>query len=469
MNFKNFIALALLVTLQTNIVLAQNESVEVIEAETVEDEEVTEQEQGENIDEADLEVEEELSEEEEINLLNEKFLEAKNQVNDAQDSLRNSINQTSYLESKLESISEEIYDLEEALEEFEKNIANLSRDILDTNEKIDEITETIIETKDKIEELDVEISYNIEQLLFVVQTLYFETDEAGFFDSDDLQTVKLLLAEQDVDRILEEAENISMLENYMQLTLERLEADKSELNDLYDKFTALKEVKLELRKKLEKEKTELQIQKIAKENLLEATKGEQQIYENLIEKSKTEEAILRQEIISQIAKYKEYRELIESIAGEEVVEDDATFLSWPMEPTKGLSAYFKDPSYKAALGLEHYAIDIPAYSGSSVGAAAPGVVFKVKGGEGNDYHYIIIGHSDGIMTVYGHMYDIFVEEGQTVERGEIIGLSGGTPGTRGAGYLTTGAHLHFEVIEDGVHVDPLPFLDQTKLPGRHQN
>ena len=469
MNFKNFIALALLVTLQTNIVLAQNESVEVIEAETVEDEEVTEQEQDENIDEADLEVEEELSEEEEINLLNEKFLEAKNQVNDAQDSLRNSINQTSYLESKLESISEEIYDLEEALDEFEKNIANLSRDILDTNEKIDEITETIIETKDKIEELDVEISYNIEQLLFVVQTLYFETDEAGFFDSDDLQTVKLLLAEQDVDRILEEAENISMLENYMQLTLERLEDDKAELNDLYDKFTALKEVKLELRKKLEKEKTELQIQKIAKENLLEATKGEQQIYENLIEKSKTEEAILRQEIISQIAKYKEYRELIESIAGEEVVEDDATFLSWPIEPAQGLSAYFKDSSYRAALGIDHFAIDIPTYSGTSVGAAAPGVVFKVKGGEGNDYHYIIIGHSDGIMTVYGHMYDIFVEEGQTVERGEIIGLSGGTPGTRGAGYLTTGAHLHFEVIEDGVHVDPLPFLDQTKLPGRHQN
>lgn len=467
MNFKNFIALALLITLQANIVLAQEENVDVIESETVEDEVVAEKEQDGSEDETNLE--EGLSEEEEINLLNEKFLEAKNQVNDAQDSLRNSINQTSYLESKLESISEEIYDLEEALEEFEKNIANLSRDILDTNEKIEEITETIIETKDKIEELDVEISYNIEQLLFVVQTLYFETDEAGFFDSDDLQTVKLLLAEQDVDRILEEAENISMLENYMQLTLERLEDDKAELNDLYDKFTALKDVKIELRKKLEKEKTELQIQKIAKENLLEATKGEQQIYENLIEKSKTEEAILRQEIISQIAKYKEYRELIESIAGEEVVEDDATFLSWPMEPSNGLSAYFKDASYKAALGLEHYAIDIPAYSGSSVGAAAPGVVFKVKGGEGNDYHYIIIGHSDGIMTVYGHMYDIFVEEGQTVERGEIIGLSGGTPGTRGAGYLTTGAHLHFEVIEQGVHVDPLPFLDQSKLPGRHQN
>jgi murein DD-endopeptidase MepM/ murein hydrolase activator NlpD len=67
------------------------------------------------------------------------------------------------------------------------------------------------------------------------------------------------------------------------------------------------------------------------------------------------------------------------------------------------------------------------------------------------------------MTLYGHMYDIFVEEGEPVSRGDIIGLSGGAPGTRGAGYLTTGAHLHFETLKDGVNVDPMPYLDPEEL------
>jgi murein DD-endopeptidase MepM/ murein hydrolase activator NlpD len=92
-------------------------------------------------------------------------------------------------------------------------------------------------------------------------------------------------------------------------------------------------------------------------------------------------------------------------------------------------------------------------------AAEDGVVYRVKGGEGLDYHYVILAHSDGILTLYGHMYDITVTEGQYVQRGQTIGLSGGMPGTRGAGYLTTGPHLHFEVFDNGTRVDPLFYLD----------
>jgi murein DD-endopeptidase MepM/ murein hydrolase activator NlpD len=458
MNYKKFIILILILGIPTSGVWAQDS----------ENEDQKDQEQEVELEEASEVEEDEVDEvepesEEELQLLNEKFLEAKEEVNSSQDDLRKSINQTSYLERKLEHIHDDIYELEEVISDIEDNIDLLSDDIVDTNSKLDDIEETLETTKENIAKLDVEISYSVDQLLFMMELLFFETDEAGFFDNDSLQTIKLLLADEDVDKILEDVENISTLENYMQLTLEKLELDKAELNTLYDEFIDLKQEKEALRDRLKREKAELQIQNIAKNNLLEATKGEQKIYESLIQKSKTEQAILRQEIVSQISKYKEYRSLIEEISGKEELEDDATFLTWPIEPTRGLSATFKDSSYKAALGIDHYAIDIPANSGTSVSAAAPGVVFKVKGGDGNDYHYVLVGHSDGMMTLYGHMYDIFVEEGDTVERGDVIGLSGGAPGTRGAGYLTTGAHLHFELIKDGVNVDPLPYLDPDAL------
>ena len=75
-----------------------------------------------------------------------------------------------------------------------------------------------------------------------------------------------------------------------------------------------------------------------------------------------------------------------------------------------------------------------------------------KAGWGSGYGYVVyINHIDGRQTRYAHLSKILVKAGQTVKQGERIALSGNTG-------VTTGPHLHFEMLINGKQVDPLKYL-----------
>lgn len=107
----------------------------------------------------------------------------------------------------------------------------------------------------------------------------------------------------------------------------------------------------------------------------------------------------------------------------------------------------------------HWGADLKAAQGSNVLAADDGVVKRVKfsgepstwpvypkGGSGGQY--IVIEHSDGSATKYMHLSGVDVASGTHVTKGQVIGQSGGTKGTPGAGG-STGPHLHFEYSPTG--------------------
>ncbi len=130
--------------------------------------------------------------------------------------------------------------------------------------------------------------------------------------------------------------------------------------------------------------------------------------------------------------------------------------AWPV--TGIVTAGFLNDAYRRSFGVPHKGLDIAVPQGTDVVSAADGVVFLARDGGLRGFSYILVGHRDGYATLYGHLSSFSVATGDDVRRGEVIGKSGGRPGTHGAGPMTTGPHLHFEVLQNGVHKNPQSLL-----------
>jgi murein DD-endopeptidase MepM/ murein hydrolase activator NlpD len=98
----------------------------------------------------------------------------------------------------------------------------------------------------------------------------------------------------------------------------------------------------------------------------------------------------------------------------------------------------------------HHGVDLDVPTGTPVGAMAGGRVrfTGVMSGFGN---VVWIDHAAGMLSIYAHLSEIGVTEGQSVAPGDIVGLSG-------ASGAVTAPHLHFEVWRWGRPVDPIPVL-----------
>ena len=144
---------------------------------------------------------------------------------------------------------------------------------------------------------------------------------------------------------------------------------------------------------------------------------------------------------------------------------DLSYWAWPTDRPYTITSY-----YQWRWGEFHDAIDIYVGHGSSLYAANNGVVYKVGTGcqvgnlscNGRQGNYVIINHNaGGYYTVYMHMKDVYVSEGQTVARGQKIGTMGNTGNVYPVPSSSNpygGTHLHFSVRVGspyGSHINPL--------------
>ncbi len=193
------------------------------------------------------------------------------------------------------------------------------------------------------------------------------------------------------------------------------------------------------------EQKSLTVQEESKQGLLhDATLTEAEYQNKLADSVKQAQAI--QAEIARLA----------ASAPKNTIKRSGLSLLWPI-PARRVSAGFRDSDYVRIFKVPHNAIDIPTPQGTPIRAQGDGYVLKVVD-NGMGYSYIMVNYGGGEVAVYGHVSSILVTQGQFVPQGTVIGATGATPGTRGAGWMTTGPHLHLEVWLNGVAVNPLEYL-----------
>lgn len=377
----------------------------------------------------------------EINVLNRSLDDQKSKISELE-------NKSAVYKKSIEEKSRQAATLRNQMSILDSQIQKKNIDIQIKERQIGEQQLAIKATGLAILQDQTKIEKNKKRIGYLIRNIHRQ---------DQKPYLELLLTTQTISDFFTIAEATMQVERDMQNLVNTVQKNQQELEQKKDQQEAQKQELEKLAQNLDQQKGSLEDQNIAKADLLLQTQNSERVFQSLLAQLKREQQTINNDIVSiernirAKLNQKSKEEGLQYLVGEK--------LMWPV-PKNTITAYFHDPDYPFRRIFEHPAIDIRASQGTLVKAASSGYVARVQRDPGcaGKYAYVMIVHADGLSTVYGHLSSIQAQEDQFIHQGDSVGASGAQPGSCGAGKLTTGPHMHFEVRLNGIPVDPLNYL-----------
>lgn len=359
--------------------------------------------------------------------------------------------------NKIESLKKTADEYAQKIEEYKGMSASLNNQLglLDNQIiKVELDVKTaqlkIDKAKLEIESMDYQINQNEAESAKYKQNLIEYIRQIA--QNDQKSYLEILIINDSFSEFFDQMTYLEQIQSDMQNTVDHLQLLKETVTVQKSNQELQKQELENIKNDLQSKEYKLLDEQNAKEVILLETKTSEIQFQKLLQEAKQKQNEIDADILSLQGQVKE--KIIR--LRKEGTTAANTFINWPV-PSQHVTAYFHDPDYPFRYVFEHPAIDIRAKQGTPIQAPADGYVARtVDAGYG--YSYIILIHDNGLSTVYGHVSAIYVKTDNYVQAGDIIGLSGGMPGTRGAGRMTLGPHLHFEVRLNGIPVNPLEYL-----------
>ena len=360
--------------------------------------------------------------------------------------------------AKVDELQAKVRQLQSSIKARHSQAASLQNQLTILDQRIEQVEIESEITQNQIDQTNLEIAQTQAKISQTESTINSEKDKLALFirrlnKLDQKSGVEIFLLNKSISEYFNQLEANIKLQEFISSGVGNLKIQKV---DLLGKVKNLKDQQSTLEvydEKLATDQFRLEDQSAARNLLLAETKNSESRFQSQLHEAKAEQVQINVDI-----------QTIEKVIRQKLAGQGPAALQklgrgpmiYPV-PFRGITATFHDPDYPFRYIFEHPAIDLRAAQATPVKAALPGFVARTRDG-GLGYSYVMIIHADGLSTVYGHISRILVKEDEFVNQGDIIALTGGLPGTPGAGRLTTGPHLHFETRLNGIPVNPLNYI-----------
>lgn len=136
-------------------------------------------------------------------------------------------------------------------------------------------------------------------------------------------------------------------------------------------------------------------------------------------------------------------------------------IAWPIYPIAEIETFFDDEVFRQTNGFPHRWLQVKAVQNTPIYSIRDGIVYHVTDTDSIGINWMLILHNDGYISTYTYINKSVVKAGDIVRRWQLLGYSGGEPGTRGAWFIAPGSNLSFSVFKNGAPIDPLSLLDAS--------
>lgn len=355
------------------------------------------------------------------------------QQNQVKENLNNANIQLQYVENELTSSLIQVQKLQDRIDQYQA--------------KLDEVNEKYQKLQNQVEEH--------QKKLDTVQESYNRKNEAlkqrlvAFYKSGSINFLDVLMDSNNIIDFVSRYYLIKKMTEYDAKSMEEIEKQKQEIEKVTNE--------------LKESKANMKLTKADAEQQTVVLTNTKTILENQISSLTESEQSLK----SQIDIYKKQQEELENLIQYAIrsstyeLRYSGGIMVWPTLTTSYITSQYGSRLHPIqGIIKNHAGIDIGGSTGNPVYAAADGVIIYSQYNTGGYGNLVMIDHgtnSEGvkIVTLYGHGNKLLRNVGESVKQGELIMEMGSTGNS-------TGPHVHFEVRENGVAVDPKKYLSSNQ-------
>ncbi len=350
----------------------------------------------------------------------------------AQEKVNNSVKKQKELKDKINSAKTEKSSkmaqkqaLDSEISSLQSQIDKLSSQISASNAKIaskqDELAKAQKESEKQYESYHDRAKMLIER--GSISYLEILVNSKSFGDFLSRMSIVKQIARYDSNRL----EELKKIEQQIAAVKQELENEKSNLVSLQSKNNS--------------QMSALKTKQAQSQEIINSLANDISAYEKALKAQEAAEASARAEI----------KKLMSAPKAQNRVFVGGTFM-WPSTASTITSPYGSRTHPITGRVRNHAGVDIGASYGSAVYAANSGTVLVAGWNSGGYGNYVVIDHGGGLTTLYAHCSSLCVSTGQSVSKGQVIAKVGSTG-------MSSGPHLHFEVLQNGSTVNPMSYFN----------